>query len=393
MPGALAIPNVFLGNSPSAISKLDADLSTIASYINAREVTIGLLANRPAAGNAGAWFLATDVAGGALYVDNGAVWTQASTGSATGAPGIPTGATDGAVAVPRLITTVDGTLAAPLTGQTFLTPSVYTERWEATVAGTVNSILTARIDTIFQGAFTAQAPAFGGSLLTRAFAVAAPAAGINQIASLNGYAYMTATATKSVIWGIVGVAQINVGAPIATTGANACELDVVNNAANPGAAETPGGTNQSAVYGLFINSVGTFQVTTAISIHASTLGGGANAWQQGIYISGIVTGNPYIKIDSGVASGGRITLASAGFNPKHLNNESGAFRVFNDTIVVLGASDTGILKMGTRNVPAGGATATLGLTGGANSPTGPTQNSWITCTDLAGITYFLPAWI
>ncbi len=76
----IAIPNVFAGNSPDAISKLDTDFSTIQSYINSREVTLGLLANRPAAGNAGAWFLATDTNGGTLYVDNGAVWTQAAVG-------------------------------------------------------------------------------------------------------------------------------------------------------------------------------------------------------------------------------------------------------------------------------------------------------------------------
>src|SRR5216684_7174701 len=60
MAGSLAIPTVFAGHSPQAVSTLDTDLTTIANYVNVREVTLGALSARPAAGNPGAWFVATD---------------------------------------------------------------------------------------------------------------------------------------------------------------------------------------------------------------------------------------------------------------------------------------------------------------------------------------------
>src|SRR5580765_8440131 len=74
-PGTLAIPNAFaavVGNQPGA--NLDANFTTVRDYVNLRTPSAGLLAARPAAGNAGAVYLATDVAGGTLYVDNGAAW-------------------------------------------------------------------------------------------------------------------------------------------------------------------------------------------------------------------------------------------------------------------------------------------------------------------------------
>ena len=79
-PGTLVITNTFLGNSPSPISKLDADFTGIKNYINNREITNGLLAARPAAGTAGAWYFATDVAGGTLYTDNGSAWVAVAPG-------------------------------------------------------------------------------------------------------------------------------------------------------------------------------------------------------------------------------------------------------------------------------------------------------------------------
>lgn len=88
MAGSLNIPNVFLNASPAPISKLDQDFSVIAAYINVREVARGLLATRPAAGNSGALFVASDVNGGTLYRDNGVSWDQIAGGAtATGSSG------------------------------------------------------------------------------------------------------------------------------------------------------------------------------------------------------------------------------------------------------------------------------------------------------------------
>lgn len=81
MSGTLSVPNTFAsqsGNVPA--SQLDTDFSTISSYVNAREVTVGTIGTRPAAGTAGRWFLATDVNGGTVYVDTGAAWVQAALG-------------------------------------------------------------------------------------------------------------------------------------------------------------------------------------------------------------------------------------------------------------------------------------------------------------------------
>jgi hypothetical protein len=76
----IAIPNTFLNHSPDPISKLDQNFTTLQTYLNAREATPGLIANRPAAGNLGALFLATDVFGGTLYLDNGSTWVQVASG-------------------------------------------------------------------------------------------------------------------------------------------------------------------------------------------------------------------------------------------------------------------------------------------------------------------------
>ncbi len=88
--GTLAVPNDFAarsGNVPA--SEIDADFSTVETYVNSREVAVGLLAARPAAGTRGQWYLATDVNGGTLYADSGTAWTQAGAGvSAINAPTI-----------------------------------------------------------------------------------------------------------------------------------------------------------------------------------------------------------------------------------------------------------------------------------------------------------------
>lgn len=90
MPGNMTIPFTFqnqVGNVPA--SQLDDNWTAVRTYVNAREVTVGLIAARPAAGVSGRWFLATDVAGGTLYVDNGTSWTQAASGVlASGSGGV-----------------------------------------------------------------------------------------------------------------------------------------------------------------------------------------------------------------------------------------------------------------------------------------------------------------
>jgi hypothetical protein len=77
MSGTLAIPNVLAalaGPSTQNLSVIDADFTAIRDYINNREITVGLLAARPAAGTAGRYYFATDQNGGTLYLDDGASW-------------------------------------------------------------------------------------------------------------------------------------------------------------------------------------------------------------------------------------------------------------------------------------------------------------------------------
>lgn len=78
MAGSLSIPNDMTNDVTDAISKFMANWFAIRDYINPRELTVGLLANRPAAGKNGASYLATDVTGGTLYVDDGSVWNVAA---------------------------------------------------------------------------------------------------------------------------------------------------------------------------------------------------------------------------------------------------------------------------------------------------------------------------
>lgn len=78
--GSLSIPNVIGAQSgPNlAASLLDANWNAIRDYINNRELTIGTLAARPAAGTSGRYYFASDDVGGTLYGDTGATWTQLS---------------------------------------------------------------------------------------------------------------------------------------------------------------------------------------------------------------------------------------------------------------------------------------------------------------------------
>ncbi len=74
MAGTLAITTLFTAvtaDQPAAL--LDADLTGIAAYVNAREIAAGTAAARPAAGTAGRWYYSTDTA--VLSFDNGSAWT------------------------------------------------------------------------------------------------------------------------------------------------------------------------------------------------------------------------------------------------------------------------------------------------------------------------------
>jgi hypothetical protein len=87
----LTVPNAFAaasGNVPA--SQLDGNNAAITNWINARNPTSGLLAARPAFGNAGALYFATDVAGGTIYLDTGTAWTALQ---APGAIALTPGAT------------------------------------------------------------------------------------------------------------------------------------------------------------------------------------------------------------------------------------------------------------------------------------------------------------
>jgi hypothetical protein len=73
--GTLTIPNtIFTQPNPVPTSLLDQNWAAIATYVNAREITFGLLSARPTAGTAGRYYFATDNT--ILYADNGTSWTQ-----------------------------------------------------------------------------------------------------------------------------------------------------------------------------------------------------------------------------------------------------------------------------------------------------------------------------
>ena len=69
----LAVPNNFGGVTSGTTQQLDDDFTAVEIYVNARNPTVGLLAGRPAAGNAGALYIASDQ-GNTVYVDNGSTW-------------------------------------------------------------------------------------------------------------------------------------------------------------------------------------------------------------------------------------------------------------------------------------------------------------------------------
>ncbi len=84
--GTLVIPNNIFSQPTGNLSAslLDQNWSAVASYVNQREVTLGLLSARPIAGVPGRYFFATDVNGGTLYADTGSAWTQLSPGVSSG---------------------------------------------------------------------------------------------------------------------------------------------------------------------------------------------------------------------------------------------------------------------------------------------------------------------
>jgi hypothetical protein len=83
--GTLTVPNnIFTQAGGTNVAPLlDANYTAIKNYVNTREVTVGLLASRPAAGTQGRWYLATDQGGGTTYVDSGTAWVQTGAGVST----------------------------------------------------------------------------------------------------------------------------------------------------------------------------------------------------------------------------------------------------------------------------------------------------------------------
>jgi hypothetical protein len=70
----LLIPYTFrTAGKGTPLNRLDANFATIASYINVRTATVGPRASRPAAGHAGALYIAADEHF-AWYLDDGATW-------------------------------------------------------------------------------------------------------------------------------------------------------------------------------------------------------------------------------------------------------------------------------------------------------------------------------
>lgn len=76
--GSYSVPNVFSNLGTTAkVGLLDADFTYLQNGLNAAYQS-GTLVNRPAAGSPGAYYFATDVTGGTLYLDNGTSWIQVS---------------------------------------------------------------------------------------------------------------------------------------------------------------------------------------------------------------------------------------------------------------------------------------------------------------------------
>ena len=131
MSGSLIIPNTFAtqsGNVPA--SEIDTDFSTVATYVNVREMAAGVIASRPAAGVSGRLYLATDVNGGTIFLDNGVAWVQGGINLAAGS-GItltPTGATleIAATAATSGVTILDQVTSPTTMSGTIVETTVYT---------------------------------------------------------------------------------------------------------------------------------------------------------------------------------------------------------------------------------------------------------------------------
>lgn len=82
MAGSLTVPIILanLGGGNQNLATVDADFAAITSYINAREITIGPAASRPAAGVSGRYYFASDAQGGTLSEDTGSGWQQLAPG-------------------------------------------------------------------------------------------------------------------------------------------------------------------------------------------------------------------------------------------------------------------------------------------------------------------------
>lgn len=74
MSGTASVPNILgsLAGGNEPLSLIDANFTALINYINAREITSGSLASRPAVGVSGRWYAATDTK--QLFFDTGAAW-------------------------------------------------------------------------------------------------------------------------------------------------------------------------------------------------------------------------------------------------------------------------------------------------------------------------------
>lgn len=86
MSGNLIPPTKFASTSVWNITDLDGDFQAYADYINIRQVTFDILANRPAPGVAGRFYYATDSGGGTTFLDTGTQWLGA--GASLAAPAV-----------------------------------------------------------------------------------------------------------------------------------------------------------------------------------------------------------------------------------------------------------------------------------------------------------------
>src|SRR5207245_989072 len=80
--GTLSIPNTLanLASGQQPLSVIDANFTAAKDYLNAREISFGTFAARPAAGVSGRWNRASDINLGPTYADAATAWQQIGAG-------------------------------------------------------------------------------------------------------------------------------------------------------------------------------------------------------------------------------------------------------------------------------------------------------------------------